>query len=206
MTGPVDHINSLTRRVPVWLVWLILVMPAVWFFYLGLTGGLGADPVKTLEHKLGKIALQVLVVVLAITPLRRLAGLNLLKFRRALGLLVFFYVCLHLSVWLFLDVGLVAQVWADILKRPYVTLGFGAFVLMMPLALTSNTASVRRLGAGWRRLHRLTYPAAVLAALHYVWLVKGIQIEPLIYLGAILGLLALRLRLPRRGMARALRR
>lgn len=206
MTGPVDHINSLARRVPVWLVWLILVMPAVWFFYLGLTGGLGADPVKTLEHKLGKIALQVLVVVLAITPLRRLAGLNLLKFRRALGLLVFFYVCLHLSVWLFLDVGLVAQVWADILKRPYVTLGFGAFVLMMPLALTSNTASVRRLGAGWRRLHRLTYPAAVLAALHYVWLVKGIQIEPLIYLGAILGLLALRLRLPRRGMARALRR
>lgn len=194
-----DGINGAVRRVPVWLIWLILGAPAVWYFYLGLTGGLGAEPIKALERALGEVALQLLVAGLCVTPLRRYAGINLLRFRRAIGLLTFSYVALHLLVWLVLDVGIVAQIWADILKRPYVTVGFIAFLLMIPLAITSNNLSLRRLGPlRWRRLHMLTYVVAVLGAVHFIWLAKGFQVEPLIYLGMILMLLALRVRLPQR--------
>jgi len=197
-----DRINGAARRVPVWALWLMGLAPAVWFFYLGMIGGLGAEPVKALEHELGSIALQLVVGGLAVTPLRRHLGVNLMRFRRAIGLLAFTYVSLHLSVWLFLDVQDAARIWADIVKRPFVTVGFAAFLLMIPLMLTSNDLSLRRLGPGWRRLHRLVYPAAVLGAVHFIWLSKGFQIEPLLYLAAILGLLALRLRLPR-GLRRA---
>ena len=198
MTGLVDRINGAARRVPVWLVWLMLGTPAAWYFYLGLTGGLGAEPIKTLEQALGEVALQLLIAGLCVTPLRRHLGINLLRFRRAIGLLTFTYVVLHLLVWLVLDVQIPAQIWADIVKRPYVTVGAVAFVLMIPLAVTSNNASVRKLGPRWRRLHKLTYGVAVLGAVHFIWLSKGFQIEPLIYLGVILALLALRMRLPRR--------
>jgi methionine sulfoxide reductase heme-binding subunit len=198
MTGAVERINALARHVPVWSVWLILLVPAVWTFWLGLTGGLGAEPIKALERELGEVALQLLVLGLCITPLRRFLGINLIRFRRAIGLLAFTYVGLHLLVWLVLDVQIPAQIWADIVKRPYVTVGFTAFLLMIPLALTSNDRSLRRLGPRWRQLHKLTYGVAVLGAVHFIWLSKGFQIEPLIYLAVILGLLALRLRTKRR--------
>ena len=188
-------INGAVRRVPVWVLWIGGLVPALWFFYLGLTGGLGAEPIKALEHELGLVALQLVVAGLAITPLRRHLGINLLRFRRAVGLLAFTYVGLHLAVWLFLDVQDAARIGADILKRPFVTVGFAAFVLMIPLAVTSNDLALRRLGPRWRRLHRLVYPAAVLGAVHFVWLAKGFQIEPLLYLALILVLLALRVRL-----------
>jgi len=188
-------INGAVRRVPVWVLWIGGLVPALWFFYLGLTGGLGAEPIKALEHELGLVALQLVVAGLAITPLRRNLGINLLRFRRAVGLLAFTYVGLHLAVWLFLDVQDAARIGADILKRPFVTVGFAAFVLMIPLAVTSNDLALRRLGPRWRRLHRLVYPAAVLGAVHFVWLAKGFQIEPLLYLATILVLLALRVRL-----------
>jgi len=194
----VDRINALARRVPVWSVWLVLLVPGVWTFWLGLTGGLGAEPIKALERELGEVALQLLVLGLCITPLRRFLGLNLIRFRRAIGLLTFTYVGLHLLVWLVLDVQIPAQIWADIVKRPYVTVGFTAFLLMIPLALTSNDWSLRRLGPRWRQLHKLTYGVAVLGAVHFIWLSKGFQIEPLIYLAMILGLLALRWRASRR--------
>jgi sulfoxide reductase heme-binding subunit YedZ len=184
--------------VPVWSVWLVLLVPAVWTFWLGLTGGLGAEPIKALERELGEVALQLLVLGLCITPLRRVLGINLIRFRRAIGLLAFTYVGLHLLVWLVLDVQIPAQIWADIVKRPYVTVGFTAFVLMIPLALTSNDRALRRLGPMWRQVHKLTYGVAVLGAVHFIWLSKGFQIEPLIYLAVILGLLALRLRARRR--------
>jgi sulfoxide reductase heme-binding subunit YedZ len=193
-----DRINAAARRVPVWSVWLILLVPAVWTFWLGLTGGLGAEPIKALERELGEVALQLLVLGLCITPLRRFLGLNLIRFRRAMGLLAFTYVGLHLLVWLVLDVQIPAQIWTDIVKRPYVTVGFTAFLLMIPLALTSNDWSLRRLGPMWRQVHKLTYGVAVLGAVHFIWLSKGFQIEPLIYLAVILGLLALRLRARRR--------
>lgn len=189
-----DRINRALRRVPAGSLYILGALPAVWLFYAGLTGGLGVEPIKALEQELGKIALQLLVAGLCITPLRRLAGLNLLKFRRALGVTAFVYVLLHVLVWLVLDVQIPAQIWGDILKRPYVTIGMLAFVLMLPLAATSNDWALRRLGAAWRKLHKLTYVVAVFGAVHFMWLVKGFQIEPVLYLLAILALLVLRIR------------
>lgn len=152
------------------------------------------EPIKALEHELGELALKFLVAGLAVTPLRRFTGINLLKFRRAIGLIAFYYVSCHLLVWLVLDVQLPSQIWADIVKRPYITVGMAAFVLLIPLAATSNTLSLRRMGpVAWRRLHKLVYPAVILGAVHYLMLMKGFQIEPLIYLVLILGLLLARL-------------
>lgn len=185
--------NGYLRRVPVWLIYTIGVLPVPFWLWLGINGQLGIDPVKEIEHRLGELALQTLLVCLAITPLRRYARLNLMKFRRAIGVLAFYYVTCHLLVWLVLDVQIPAQIWADILKRPYVTIGMAAFALLLPLAVTSNNWSVRRLGNAWRRLHRLVYPAVLLGAIHYLMLVKGFQFEPLIYLGMVLLLLGLRL-------------
>lgn len=193
----VDGVNRAARRLPAWVVYVLGALPGPWAFYQGLTGGLGVEPISALEHALGLYALQFLIAGLAITPLRRFAGINLIRFRRALGLLAFYYVSLHLLVWLLLDVQVPARIWADILKRPYITVGMAAFLLLVPLAVTSNTASIRRLGRHWRQLHRLVYAAALLGGLHFVMLRKGLQIEPLIYLALVAGLLLLRLT-PRR--------
>jgi sulfoxide reductase heme-binding subunit YedZ len=189
----VQSLNGVLRRVPLWVVYILCMLPAPYFFYLGLTGGLGVEPIKALEHRLGELALQFLIAGLAVTPLRRFLGVNLMRFRRAIGLVAFYYILCHLLVWAILDVQLVGQIWADIVKRPYITIGMAAFVLLVPLALTSNDISLRRLGPRWRKLHRLVYVAAILGGLHFVMLVKGFQIEPLLYMAAILGLLALRL-------------
>jgi len=162
--------------------------------YLAQTGGLGREPIKALEHELGEIALQLLIIGLCITPLRKHLGLNLIRFRRTIGLLAFTYVVLHLLVWLVLDVGNMSQIWADIIKRPYITIGMLGFSLLIPLAITSNNWSVRKLGPAWRKLHKLTYAAVILGGAHYLMLVKTWQAEPLIYMAVILGLLALRLR------------
>lgn len=187
-----DQINKVARKVPTWVVYIVCLIPVPWLLYLGMTGGLGREPISALEHELGQIALQLLIVGLCITPLRRFLGVNLLKFRRTVGVLAFTYVALHLLVWAVLDVQSVDRVWADIIKRPYITIGMTAFVLMVPLAITSNNKSVRVLGAVWRKLHLLTYPIAILAAVHFIWLSKVFEPEPLIYLAIILGLLALR--------------
>lgn len=190
--------NSALRRVPVWLVYLAGAMPALWLVWAAVQNDLGPDPVATLEHRLGKIGLQFLIAGLAVTPLRRLAGLNLLKFRRAIGLLAFGYVVLHFTVWLVLDLALIwGQALPEMIRRPYLLLGLVALILLVPLAVTSNNASVRQLGAArWRRLHLLTYPAVVLGATHYALQTKTWQVEALIYLG-IAGALPL-LRLLRR--------
>jgi methionine sulfoxide reductase heme-binding subunit len=188
-----EHVNDALRRVPVWLVYLAGLLPAPWLLYLGLTGGLGVEPIKALEHELGLLALQLLIAGLAVTPLRRLAGINLIRFRRAIGVLAFTYVALHLLVWLVLDVQLLSRMWEDVIKRPYITIGMTGFVLMIPLVLTSNNAAVRWLGPRWRQLHKLTYLVVLLGAVHFVMLRKGFQIEPLAYLAAVVILLALRL-------------
>lgn len=188
----IDTVNTSLRRVPVWLVYLVGSLPPFWFLYLGLTGGLGVEPINALERELGKLALQAVILGLAVTPLRGTIGLNLMKFRRAIGVLTFYYVSAHLLVWLVLDVQIFGQIWADIVKRPYITVGMSAFLLLLPLAATSNNLSVRKLGPRWRRLHRLVYPAAILGGVHYVMLQKTWQPEPLTYLGIILALLAWR--------------
>ena len=189
-------LNGALRRVPPWAVYLAGTLPLAWIVWLLFHNGLGVDPVKEIEHRLGKIGLQFIVAGLAVTPLRRWGGLNLLRFRRALGVLAFCYVGLHLAAWLVLDMALLwGQALGDIVKRPYLTLGMAGFVLLLPLAATSNDWALRRLGgARWRQLHRLVYPAAVLGGVHYLWLVKAWPPEPFLYLGAILVLLALRLR------------
>ncbi len=192
-TEMMRRLNDLLRRLPSWAVYLLGALPAPWLFYQGMIGGLGVEPIEALEHEFGELALQLLILGLAISPLRRFAGLNLMKFRRAIGVLTFSYVALHLLIWLLLDVQIPSQIWADIIKRPYITVGMAAFVLLLPLAITSNNWSVRCMGPRWRKLHRLVYPAAILGALHYVMLAKGFQIEPLVYLAIILGLLVLRL-------------
>lgn len=189
----VDIINSSARKLPVLVVYGLLTLPFAWLLAQLFTGGLGIDPVKALEHKLGLTALQLMALVLAITPARRMFRVNLLRFRRPIGVMAFVYVLLHLLVWFVLDVQILSQVWADILKRPYITIGMVAFVLMIPLTLTSNNLAVRKLGPLWGKLHKLTYAVALLGAVHFTMLVKGFQIEPLIYLSVIAAMLALRL-------------
>jgi sulfoxide reductase heme-binding subunit YedZ len=167
----------------------------VWTFYLGIVDQLGADPQKTLERTLGLWALRYLIVGLAITPLRRLGGPNLVRYRRAVGLLAFYYAALHLTVYTLLDQGLdLAAIWADIVKRPYITVGMAAFIVLVPLAVTSNAPMIRRLGgAAWQRLHRLVYLAAAAGALHFIMLVKSWPAEPVIYAGLVAALLLYRL-------------
>lgn len=178
----VDRLNAGLRWVPPWGLYVLATAYAGWLFYLGATGGLGVEPVEALEHRYGKFALQMIVLGLAVSPLRKHLGVNLIKHRRAIGLIAFFFVLAHLLVWAILDVQSAARVWADIVDRPYITIGMTAFLLLVPLAVTSNDMSIRKMGAhGWRRLHKLVYAAALLGALHYVWLAKGFQLEPLIY-------------------------
>ncbi len=194
-----ERVNGALRRMPVWPVYVVGALPPLWFLYLGLTGGLGVEPIKELEHRLGEIGLQTLIAALAVTPLRRFTGISLLRFRRAIGLIAFYYIACHLLVWLVLDIQDLGRIWQDIVKRPYITIGMVGFVLLIPLAVTSNNRSVRRLGAAaWKRVHWLAYPATILGAVHFVMVAKGWQIEPLLYLAAILALLAARIRVKSR--------
>lgn len=187
-------VNSALRKVPAWTLYIVCAVYVIWQFYLAATqsGKYLVEPINALEREYGEMALILLVAGLCITPLRNWVGLNLLKFRRAVGLSAFFLVLAHFLVFAILDVQSVERVWQEIVKRPYVTVGMVSFLMLIPLAVTSNNLSLRKMGAAsWRKLHRLTYPAAVLGAIHYLWLVKGFHIEPILYLvgiGALIGL------------------
>ena len=177
------------------LVFVAGLTPLVWltcgvFGWFG--ASLGADPVKELEHECGKTALNLLLLTLAVTPLRNILGLpQLLRLRRMLGLFAFFYVVVHFTVYLVLDLELNwSTLGADIAKRPYITAGMTAFVLMIPLAVTSTRGWIRRLGRRWQLLHRLVYLSAIAACLHFIWKVKVVIGEP-VYYAAILGILLL---------------
>ncbi|HZW46925.1 MAG TPA: protein-methionine-sulfoxide reductase heme-binding subunit MsrQ [Microvirga sp.] len=182
-------------QVPKILVYIIGFIPAVWTFYAGITDQLGADPMRALEQALGLWALRFLIATLAVTPLRQLFSINLLRYRRALGLLAFYYALLHLLTYMVLDQGLDwAAIGADIVKRPYITIGMATFVILVPLALTSNNAAIRRMGGqAWARLHRLVYVAAIGAALHFILVVKSWPPEPLVYAAIVAALLGYRL-------------
>lgn len=192
--GAADRINDALRRVPIGPLYALGFAPAAVYFWLALQNRLGADPVKVLEHEYGLIALQLLVAALAVTPLRDLTRINLLRFRRWMGLMAFYYALMHFSVWLVLDRQLDwPRIVEDLTKRPYIILGMSALLLLVPLAATSTNWAVRRLGGmNWRRLHRLAYPATALAAIHFVWLVKAWPPEPLLYAAAVAGLLLYR--------------
>ncbi|AZL59515.1 protein-methionine-sulfoxide reductase heme-binding subunit MsrQ [Tabrizicola piscis] len=193
-----DRLNGYARRVPTWVVYGLGLVPLALLVWGAVQNSLGVDPVKAIEHRLGELGLQFLLASLAVTPLRRV-GLNLLRFRRALGLLAFAYVSLHLVAWVWLDMGLRwAEVVADLWKRPYVILGMVGFLALLPLALTSTNAAIRRLGPkSWGRLHRLAYVAILAGVLHLVLLSKVWTAEVLVYAGLAVVLLGVRL-LPRR--------
>jgi sulfoxide reductase heme-binding subunit YedZ len=176
-------VNGALRRLFTWPVYLAGLVPLAMLMWQATSGGLGVDPVKALERQLGLTALQLLLASLVITPLRRWTGVNLIRYRRAIGLLAFFYAGLHLLVWVTLDLQLRwAEIGADLVKRPYIIVGMLAFALLVPLAATSNAWSIRRLGAlAWQKLHRLAYLAVLLGALHYLMLVKVWSAEPLLY-------------------------
>ena len=182
-------------QLPKVVVYIVGFVPAVWWFWLGVTDRLGADPMRALEHALGLWALRFLIASLAITPLRQLAGVNLLRYRRALGLLAFYYTLLHLTTYLVLDQGLdFDAIWADILKRLYITIGMACFVVLLPLAVTSNNVAIRRLGSkAWQSLQRFVYLAAILAVLHFLMSVKSWPIEPVTYAFIVAILLGYRL-------------
>lgn len=191
---PVQSINQVIKRIPAWPLYIIGTLPAAYLFYQAVQNQLGADPVKAIEHQLGLWALQLLVAVLLFTPVRNLVGLNLIKYRRAIGLLAFFYTAGHLLTYLWLD----QQWWMDaiikdITKRPYIIIGMVAFVVMIPLAITSNNRSIRKLGPKtWNLLHKGTYVAAIGGAAHYVMLNKTWEAEPLIYIAVMLVLVGYR--------------
>ena len=162
----------------------------------GFTDGLGANPVETITHTTGEWTLRLLLATLAITPLRHVTGwVWLTRLRRMTGLFAFFYLMLHFATYAVLDASLnLAYVVEDVADRLYITAGFAAFVMLVPLAATSTNAMVRRLGPlRWRRLHRLVYAAGICGVLHYLWLVKADLREPLVYAGILAILLAARL-------------
>ena len=189
-----DRINGFARKVPTWVVYGLGALPFLWLVWNVVQGDLGPDPVKTVERALGERGLQFLLASLAITPLRRV-GLNLIRFRRALGLLAFFYVSLHLTAWVWLDMGLRwSEMIADLTKRPYVIVGMVGFAALLPLAATSNNTAIRRMGPlAWGRLHRLAYVAILAGVVHYALLSKVWKTELLVYIGLAVLLLALRL-------------
>lgn len=177
------------------LVFVACLLPLAWLLWLTWQGQLGVNPVETLSHRTGDWSLRFLLLTLAVTPLRRLSGWNRLqRFRRMLGLFAFFYVGLHFAVYLVFDQFFDWQaIVADVAKRPYITVGFTAFLLLIPLAVTSTNGMMKRLGRNWQRLHRLVYLIAVLGVLHYAWLVKADLREPLLYGGLLAVLLGYRL-------------
>jgi sulfoxide reductase heme-binding subunit YedZ len=177
------------------LVFLLALSPALDTGWLAIAGGLGANPIDAITDTTGIWTLRFVLAALAVTPLRRLTGWNaIIRFRRMLGLFAFFYGSLHFLTWLVLDQFFAwGFILADIVKRPYITVGFSAFVLMIPLAVTSTAGWIRRLGGRWwNRLHRLVYATAVLGVIHFLWLVKVIESEQITYAVIVAVLLGLR--------------
>ncbi len=177
-------------------VFIACLVPLGLLLWRGFTGGLGANPVEFITHATGDWTIRFLVITLAITPLRQMFGVpDLIRFRRMLGLFAFFYGCLHFTTYIWLDKFFnLPEMWKDVAKRPFITMGFAAFVLMIPLALTSTAGWIRRLGGRrWSMLHRLIYFSAICAVIHYYWLVKSDVRKPLFYSGCVALLLLWRI-------------
>ena len=196
------------------LVFAAALIPFAHLLWRGFNGDLTADPLVEITNETGLWTLRFVVITLAITPIRRLSGWNVvIRFRRMLGLFAFFYAMLHFLTYVIGDrfasldfpdgfiawstlVNLMASIWEDVAKRPYITVGFIAFVSMVPLALTSTAGWIRRLGGrNWQRLHRLIYLTGIAGVTHYWWRVKADTLHPIIYAGIVALLLGYRLAL-----------
>ena len=186
-----DQINQSLRRVPTWVIYILGVLPAVWVIFWGLTA---VDPVRAIEWGLGLWAVRLLIATMFISPLRW-AGLNLLRFRRQFGLVAFAYVVLHFTAWLTIDMGLRwSQIIPDLYKRWYIIIGLSALLLLIPLAITSNNTSIRKLGAkNWNRLHKLAYVATALGMIHFLMVGKVYTTEVLVYAAILIALLGVRI-------------
>ncbi len=177
-------------------LFIVALVPLAFLIYRALNNDLGANPIETINRYTGDWVLRFLLLTLAITPLRRLTGWNgLLRYRRMLGLFAFFYACLHFLSWAWLDQYFVlADIIRDVAKRPYITVGFACFLMLIPLAVTSTSAMIRRLGAKrWQQLHRLVYLIGIGGVVHFLWLVKSDIREPLVYAAILAVLLGSRL-------------
>ena len=175
------------------LVFLICLLPLAALGWRALHGELTANPIEFITHATGDWTLRFLVITLCVTPFRKILHLpELIRFRRMLGLFAFFYACLHFTTYIWLDKFFdLSEMWKDIAKRKYITVGFTAFLLLIPLAITSTAGWISRLGGNrWQQLHRLIYFSAALGVIHYYWLVKSAIIRPLTY-GAIVAILLL---------------
>ena len=173
------------------LVFLLCAAPAAMLLVRGYTGRLGADPIEEVLHATGEWTMRLLIATLAITPLVRLSGWNWpRRARRMVGLFAFGYAFAHLTIYAWVDQGLLwSEILEDVTKRRFITVGFAAFLLLIPLAATSFDAAIRRIGPDrWRKLHRLAYAAAILGVVHFLWLVKADLVEPILY-GSVLTLL-----------------
>ena len=176
-------------------VFLLSLVPLALLVYSVLTGGAGANPVETVERTTGEWTLRFICLSLMATPLSRLFKKAWpVRLRRMIGLFAFFYAALHLLSYVWLDHWFAwSDILADVVERPYITAGFLSFLILLPLAATSNRWSVKKLARRWNTLHRWVYLAAVLGVIHYVWLTKGDQLEPVVYLLIIIGLLVYRM-------------
>ncbi|THF52090.1 protein-methionine-sulfoxide reductase heme-binding subunit MsrQ [Allorhizobium terrae] len=191
-------LSARQKSLSIWALYAIGLAPGLYAFYLGIFGGLGADPVREFEHRLGLWALRLLCLGLAVTPLRDLFKVNLIAYRRALGLLAFYYVLAHFAVYLTLDRGLIfSSILGDILKRPYIMLGMLGLVLLIPLALTSNRWSIRKLGSKWNTLHKASYIILAAGLSHFVLSRKSFTLEPATYTAIVFVLLGYRLIRPK---------
>jgi methionine sulfoxide reductase heme-binding subunit len=186
---------QLIRRVVKPILWVAGLSPLGWQIWAFFTGHLEAEPVKGMEHFTGRTALVILFLTLCVSPLRRLTGWNgAIKLRRLIGLFAFFYALIHFSIFLVFDLELsFGRLAGEVVKRPYITVGFSALLMLSALAVTSPQAMVRKLGKRWRVLHRLIYVAAPLGVLHFTWAQKKDIRLPLIYAGILTVILGVRL-------------
>ena len=179
------------------IVWLVGLTPATWLVWRTLTGRLGANPIEEILHRLGGAALILLLTTLSVTPIRRITGWNIFaQIRRPLGLFAFFYLTLHFLTYAVLDQTLDWEfILEDLTERRYIIVGFTAWVLLIPLAVTSTKGWIRRLGKWWRKLHRLAYVSTSLGVLHFYWQVKADTYWPLVATTVLVLLMLFRLRL-----------
>ena len=176
-------------------VWLLALLPLARLIWLGFTDNLGANPIEFVEHSTGTWALVFLLVTLSMTPIRLLTGqVWQIQLRRLLGLFMFFYACLHITTYVWLDFNFIwDEIVKDVAKHPRILVGFAAFILTIPLAATSNSYMIKRLKTNWKKLHQAVYLIAILAVLHFVLLVKKDLTEPLYYAAVLAFLLGIRL-------------
>ena len=188
-----DLVRASIRRLKSWHIYVSLLVPLLFLTYDLLGGRLGVDPMRAIEKSLGVTAIYILILTLCITPFSVLTGINFIRFRRAFGLMSFFYIILHFSTWLLLDMQLRwVEIAESLTRKPFIVFGMMGFLLLIPLAATSNNYSMKRLGKYWQKLHKLIYVAIILGGIHYLMMEKTLQNDAIITFIIIIALISLR--------------